>query len=72
METGEINVFDSEKIINGATSDEARIFSNNKHTGPVRGLDFNPIQKNLMLSGAVGAEVGHFQSSSNDSSTFST
>lgn len=58
METGEINVFDPEKIINGSSADEARLFTNNKHTGPVRGLDFNPIQKNLMLSGAINAEVG--------------
>lgn len=39
------------------SADEARIFKNDKHTGPVRGLDFNPIQKNLMLSGAINAEV---------------
>ncbi|WWD21730.1 hypothetical protein CI109_106217 [Kwoniella shandongensis] len=57
METGEINVFDPAKIISGASADEARIFKSDKHTGPVRGLDFNPIQKNLMLSGAVNAEL---------------
>lgn len=39
------------------SADEARIFRNDKHTGPVRGVDFNPIQKNLMLTGAVNAEV---------------
>ncbi|KAK8847643.1 hypothetical protein IAR55_005502 [Kwoniella newhampshirensis] len=57
METGEINVFDPAKIISGSSADEARFFRSDKHTGPVRGLDFNPIQKNLMLSGAVNAEL---------------
>ncbi|GFZ51615.1 Protein transport protein sec31 [Saitozyma sp. JCM 24511] len=57
METGEVNVFDPVKILSGASADEARIFKNDKHTGPVRGLDFNPIQKNLMLTGAVNAEL---------------
>lgn len=57
METGEINVFDPAKILSGESADGARIFANSKHTGPVRGLDFNPIQKNLLLSGGVNAEV---------------
>ncbi|ORY21243.1 WD40-repeat-containing domain protein, partial [Naematelia encephala] len=57
METGEIHVFDPARILSGSTADQARIFQNDKHTGPVRGLDFNPIQKNLMLSGAVNAEL---------------
>ena len=41
------------------SAESARIFKNDKHTGPVRGLDFNPIQKNLLLTGAVKAEVCH-------------
>ncbi|OXG53532.1 protein transporter SEC31 [Cryptococcus neoformans] len=57
METGEVNVFDPSKIVAGASADEARIFKSEKHTGPVRGLDFNSIQKNLMLTGAVNAEI---------------
>nr|KIR47276.1 protein transporter SEC31 [Cryptococcus bacillisporus CA1280] len=57
METGEVNVFDPSKIVAGASVDEARIFKSEKHTGPVRGLDFNSIQKNLLLSGAVNAEI---------------
>jgi hypothetical protein len=39
------------------SADESRIYTSHKHTGPVRGLDFNPIQKNLLASGAVNAEV---------------
>ncbi|WRT64528.1 uncharacterized protein IL334_001460 [Kwoniella shivajii] len=57
METGEVNLFDPEKILGGSTADEARIFKSDKHTGPVRGLDFNQIQKNLLLTGAVNAEL---------------
>jgi hypothetical protein len=30
---------------------------NSTHTGPIRGLDFNPIQTNLIASGAVSGEV---------------
>ena len=47
-------------IVKGKTdesADESRIYTSHKHTGPVRGLDFNPIQKNLLASGAVNAEV---------------
>ncbi|WWD00862.1 hypothetical protein V866_007800 [Kwoniella sp. B9012] len=57
METGEVNLFDPEKILSGSSADEARIFKSDKHTGPVRGLDFNQIQKNLLLTGAVNAEL---------------
>jgi hypothetical protein len=47
-------------LVKGKTdksADESRIYTSHKHTGPVRGLDFNPIQKNLLASGAVNAEV---------------
>ena len=36
---------------------ESLILRNKTHTGPVRGLDFNPIQTNLFASGAVNGEV---------------
>lgn len=73
METGEINVFDPEKILAGCTTEEARIFSNSKHSGPVRGLDFNPIQKNLMLSGGINAEVSGLRKHESDVSfTYTT
>lgn len=54
FETGEVAVYDPVKILAG---EESLIFKNEQHTGPVRGLDWNPIQKNLILSGAVNAEV---------------
>ena len=36
---------------------ESLILRNKTHTGPIRGLDFNPIQPNLFSSGAVNGEV---------------
>jgi len=39
------------------SASEALILRNTNHTGPVRGLDFNPIQTNLLSSGAVNGEV---------------
>jgi protein transport protein SEC31 len=35
----------------------APVFRNSTHTGPVRGLDFNPLQTNLLGSGAINGEV---------------
>ncbi|KAL7419086.1 protein transport protein S31 [Cryptotrichosporon argae] len=57
METGEVFVFNPTKIIEGADADESRIYKNHKHTGGVRGLDWNPNQQNLLLSGATSAEL---------------
>ncbi|TXT04973.1 hypothetical protein VHUM_03793 [Vanrija humicola] len=55
METGELYLYDPVKLLDGG---DAQIFKNDQlHTGPVRGLDFNPIQKNLLLSGAINAEL---------------
>lgn len=36
---------------------ESLILRHATHTGPVRGLDFNPIQTNLFSSGAVNGEI---------------
>jgi len=30
---------------------------NKSHDGPVRGLDFNPVAKNLLASGATNGQV---------------
>lgn len=45
------------KLINPFSTAESLILRNNTHTGPVRGLDFNPIQTNLLASGGVAGEV---------------
>ncbi|KAJ7237469.1 hypothetical protein B0H12DRAFT_1138908 [Mycena haematopus] len=55
LENGELALWDPAKIL--ATADDALIMRNSTHTGPIRGLDFNPIQTNLIASGAVSGEV---------------
>ncbi|KAJ7048617.1 hypothetical protein C8F01DRAFT_1266962 [Mycena amicta] len=55
MENGELALWDPAKIL--AAADDALIIRNSTHTGPIRGLDFNPLQTNLLASGAVSGEV---------------
>ncbi|KAL1685967.1 hypothetical protein GGG16DRAFT_65216 [Schizophyllum commune] len=57
MENGELALWDPSKIVQGLGASESLILRNTTHTGPIRGLDFNPIQNNLVASGGVGAEV---------------
>ncbi|KAF5318593.1 hypothetical protein D9619_010994 [Psilocybe cf. subviscida] len=56
LENGELALWDPSKIISGAGA-ESLILRNTTHMGPVRSLDFNPIQTNLLASGGVGGEV---------------
>ncbi|CAL1599669.1 unnamed protein product [Knipowitschia caucasica] len=54
-ENGTVTVYKPEAII---TSDpEAEVGVSDKHTGPVRALDFNPFQNNLLASGANDSEI---------------
>ncbi|KAH7912755.1 hypothetical protein BJ138DRAFT_1060464 [Hygrophoropsis aurantiaca] len=57
MENGELALWDPSQILANAGASESLILRNTSHTGPVRGLDFNPIQTNLLSSGAVNGEV---------------
>ncbi|KAG5653852.1 hypothetical protein H0H81_009931 [Sphagnurus paluster] len=57
MENGELALWDPSKILAGAGASESLILRNTTHTGPVRGLDFNPIQTSLLASGGVAGEV---------------
>ncbi|KAG1814997.1 uncharacterized protein BJ212DRAFT_1481536 [Suillus subaureus] len=57
MENGELALWDPAKIIVNADVSDSLILRNTSHTGPVRGLDFNPIQTNLLASGAINGEV---------------
>ncbi|KAH9830086.1 uncharacterized protein C8Q71DRAFT_787175 [Rhodofomes roseus] len=57
MENGELDIWDPAKIVAHADPTESLILRNSTHTGPVRGLDFNPIQTNLFSSGAVNGEI---------------
>ncbi|KAJ2917891.1 hypothetical protein MD484_g2503, partial [Candolleomyces efflorescens] len=58
LENGELALWDPSKILSGADASSSLILRNpTAHTGPVRGLDFNPIQPSLLASGGVGGEV---------------
>ncbi|TFK85253.1 hypothetical protein K466DRAFT_588247 [Polyporus arcularius HHB13444] len=57
MENGELDIWDPEKIVANADPSESLILRNKTHTGPIRGLDFNPVQPNLVSSGAVNGEI---------------
>ncbi|KZT18925.1 hypothetical protein NEOLEDRAFT_1183832 [Neolentinus lepideus HHB14362 ss-1] len=57
MENGELGIWDPAKILEYASADESLILRNSTHTGPVRGLDFNPIQTSLFSSGGVNGEI---------------
>ncbi|PWN51119.1 hypothetical protein IE53DRAFT_314480 [Violaceomyces palustris] len=56
LENGELGIWDADKILKGEQA-ESQIMKNTNHTGPVRGLDFNPIQSNLLSSGAINGEI---------------
>ncbi|XP_045676345.1 protein transport protein Sec31A-like [Phyllostomus hastatus] len=54
-ENGNIILYDPSKIIAGEK--EVVIAQNDKHTGPVRALDVNIFQTNLVASGANESEI---------------
>ncbi|XP_026532219.1 protein transport protein Sec31A isoform X2 [Notechis scutatus] len=54
-ENGNIILYDPAKILAGET--EVMIAQNDKHTGPVRSLDVNLFQTNLVASGANESEI---------------
>ncbi|KAG2049877.1 WD40 repeat-like protein [Suillus hirtellus] len=57
MENSELALWDPAKIIDNADICESLILRNTSHSGPVRGLDFNPIHTNLLASGVINGEV---------------
>ncbi|XP_048419476.1 protein transport protein Sec31A [Stegostoma tigrinum] len=54
-DTGTITLYSAEQIL--ASGSDPVIGQSEKHAGPVRGLDFNPFQNNLMASGANDSEI---------------
>ncbi|NXR51316.1 SC31A protein, partial [Hippolais icterina] len=54
-ENGNVILYDSAKILDGET--EVIIAQKDKHTGPVRALDVNMFQTNLVASGANESEI---------------
>ncbi|KAI9013119.1 hypothetical protein BC832DRAFT_590078 [Gaertneriomyces semiglobifer] len=56
MENGELNLWNPSMIIDGKT-DKSLLMKHTVHRGPVRGLDFSPVQTNLLASGATDGEI---------------
>ncbi|XP_035389249.1 protein transport protein Sec31A isoform X2 [Electrophorus electricus] len=54
-ENGTLTVYSPEMILTG--QDGAITGQSSKHTGPVRALDYNPFQSNLLASGANDSEI---------------
>uniref|UniRef100_A0A8C8SX10 SEC31 homolog B, COPII coat complex component n=1 Tax=Pelusios castaneus TaxID=367368 RepID=A0A8C8SX10_9SAUR len=54
-ENGVLTLFSASQILTSGT--EPVIGRKEKHTGPVRALDFNPFQRNLLASGANDSEI---------------
>ncbi|XP_068160795.1 protein transport protein Sec31A isoform X2 [Antennarius striatus] len=54
-ENGIITVYNPDAIINSGA--DAIVGQSDKHTGPIRALDFNPFQSNLLASGANDSEI---------------
>ncbi|XP_044152770.1 protein transport protein Sec31B isoform X3 [Bufo gargarizans] len=54
-DNGEITLYSTSQIL--TSGKETVITKNGKHTGPVRALDLNPFQNNLLASGANDSEV---------------
>ncbi|KAG0219481.1 protein transport protein S31 [Mortierella sp. NVP41] len=55
MENGELNLWDANAILGG--SDDVLFSKQTNHSGPVRGLHFNPFQQNLLSSASSNGEI---------------
>ncbi|KAG0287831.1 protein transport protein S31, partial [Linnemannia gamsii] len=55
MENGELNLWDANAILSG--SDDVLFSRQTNHSGPVRGLHFNPFQQNLLSSASSNGEI---------------
>lgn len=53
-ESGHLQVYNVAKLLAG---EESLMSKQDKHVGPVRALDFNPFQSNLLASGAAESEI---------------
>ncbi|KAI9034360.1 hypothetical protein DFJ74DRAFT_600434 [Hyaloraphidium curvatum] len=54
LENGELGLWNPAAIINGG---ESLLTKTGAHSGPVRGLDFNPLQPNLLSTGSNDGEI---------------
>ncbi|KAJ3056979.1 protein transport protein S31 [Rhizophlyctis rosea] len=56
LENGQLDLWNPKAIIDGEGS-KALMLQQSMHAGQVRGLDFNPLQHNLLASGATDGEI---------------
>ncbi|TPX62134.1 hypothetical protein PhCBS80983_g00603 [Powellomyces hirtus] len=56
MENGELNLWNPTAIVEG-NAQKSMLMRQATHSGPVRGLDFNSVQPNLLASGASQGEI---------------
>ena len=56
---GHMMLFDANKLLEGNNDEtgDYLISDSKKHTGPVKALDFNPFQLNLLASGSTDSEI---------------
>ncbi|KAG2223326.1 hypothetical protein INT45_008983, partial [Circinella minor] len=57
MDSGELELWNPATILEDTSAEAALILRNSTHTGPIRGLDFNPSQSNLLVSAGNNSEV---------------
>ncbi|KAI9262294.1 hypothetical protein BDA99DRAFT_72356 [Phascolomyces articulosus] len=57
MDSGELELWNPAAILEDKGAEAALILRNSTHTGPIRGLDFNSSQSNLLVSAGNNSEV---------------
>ncbi|ORZ03860.1 hypothetical protein BCR43DRAFT_451486 [Syncephalastrum racemosum] len=57
MENGELELWNPSAILDNKGEEEALIVRNSVHTGPLRSIDFNSFQSNLLASAGANSEV---------------
>lgn len=53
-DSGLVQMYSASKLLKG---EESLVSRQDKHTGPVHALDFNPFQQNLLATGASDSEI---------------
>eukprot|EP00002_Diphylleia_rotans_P014283 TRINITY_DN2783_c0_g1_i5.p1 TRINITY_DN2783_c0_g1~~TRINITY_DN2783_c0_g1_i5.p1 ORF type:complete len:1070 (-),score=205.88 TRINITY_DN2783_c0_g1_i5:126-3335(-) len=57
MDNGSITFWDPARLLQPQEGEYPLLATTEKHTGPVKALDFNPFQQNLLASGATDSEI---------------
>ncbi|KAK6465523.1 component of the COPII coat of ER-golgi vesicles [Scheffersomyces coipomensis] len=57
FENGTIEFWDVETLIKSKDLEKSSVHKSNKHTGPVKALQFNPIQNHVLVSGGSHGQI---------------